>query len=307
MVDFFGLFKTSNVDTSEFAGISFDLPLSTVKYIEIEIKNLYKRILLDCYSNSVFNKEINEQPLFDNSLMDAQQIGLFTIISKAMYEKSKIYLIYEAGVIRYASENERNKAIICNFNNYELTDLLKMYYLFLYNVFTSLNTGISVSMSPVYKIYEMRKLIPANTTSSVKAQLNEINSGLKDGKSIAIDAGDTIEMPQFDIDTPQKSSTFIESKIAGAIGYPISFVTGEQTTGLNADGTADLNAIESGRKVFFHSIMKPILEKIFNVKVQLTTNNLKKIKYYASIIPIIETSESIQEEQKKLFFDSLFK
>ena len=287
--------------------LHFPLSVLEKNFIDTELKNLYTNILTECYahSNLATDKDFNSIALFDNALDHEQQKGLISLLARAMTMKHSISLVYEAGVIRLADKNDKDP-IVCNFKQYELTDILKIYYSFLYLILSSINSGLNVSRAIQIKIADMRKLIARSDQKTTEDDLNLINGNLKSGKAVGLDALDKIEKIPFDIATAKESALFIERRIATSIRMPISFVTGEQSTGISATGEADDRALENGLRIYFNSIFKPIVSRLMKVNdIYLKTNILKHIQTYAQLIPIIETSEYIDDEKKAEFISGI--
>ena len=87
--------------------------------------------------------------------------------------------------------------------------------------------------------------------------------------------------------------------LASDLGVSLSFVCGELTSGLSVSGEANANFDESGIRDFFITVFKPIVDKLFGVSLRFKTDNWRKVREYAQILPYIESSALLTDKQKE--------
>ncbi|MDR0675556.1 MAG: DUF1073 domain-containing protein [Elusimicrobiota bacterium] len=283
---------------------------------------IYKRLLTDCYYKSVGLAENTENSFWDSYLATEANKGLITLLAEAMYAKTKLYLIYirNENIVRIATADEqkqidndiKNKGkskigIVCSFENFYKTNLLKMYLDLIYTTISGINTGINLTQAIILKIGDLRQNISSNDRLDPISQAKKINTGMKEGKSVMLDAKDNIELPKYDVGPTEQSLKLFNSFIANLLGMPLSYVNGELTQGLSTTGESDQLAINRGLAYYFNSIFKPIVDNLMGLKIKFMIENWRKLEAVSNLLPILETSEIVSDEYKKIFIDEVFK
>lgn len=299
--------------------VPFCLTMKKNDFILFKTGSLYRKILTRCYNKTTgLNDEQKILSLFDSAEQSNARYGLITKISTLMATKGKDCIVYDSGIVRSATTEEQKQievdykekaeskaGILVNFQKYTLTDVIKMYMGFIYDIFDCLNTNLGTAKSLQLKISRMRETISANAINDPKEQAKNIVDGVKTGKAILLDAADILEQTPVNTDSVKNAILLVAGQLASEIGVPLSFVIGELASGMAVTGEADANAEEQGIKDFWTSIFKPIVSKLYDVKVEFVTDNWRKVKEYAQVIPYIESSAYLTDEQKKAFVNSL--
>lgn len=300
--------------------VPFNLTMRKADFVNFKTAALYKKILTRCFNKTKgFNDEQKVLSLFDSAEQSNARFGLITKISFLMTEKAKECIVYDSGIVRKATIKEQEKiekdyekkasstvGILVNFQKYTMTDVIKMYMGFIYDIFDCMNTNLGVARSLQIKISNMRSTISANAVHDPKEQAQRMVEGVKSGKAIMLDALDMLEQTQVNTDSVKNAILLVAGQLASEIGVPLSFVIGELSSGMAVTGEADANAEEQGIRDFWTSIFKPIVSKLYDVKIEFKTDNWRKIKEYAQTIPFIESSLYLSEEQKEKLVNDLF-
>ena len=289
-------------------------------FVDFQTSLLYQKILKRCYAKSKGLTDDEARNLWDSVELSNAKDGPITLISNAMTAKKELILVNDSGIVRVADNKEaeaikkayenggqtENKSVYMNFSKYTMTDIIKVYMGLVYDIMSSAKTNLGLAKAVQIKINDMRKLIATSSSENPSEQAKAIAEALKDGKSVGIDAGDTIETTQLQTQPVVDGLKLVYGCLASLLGVSTSFVAGELTSGMAVTGEADVNANEDGIKDFFNSVFKPIHEKLFDKKIIFKTDNWRKIKEFATIIPFVESSMYIEDEQKKELLKSIF-
>lgn len=319
--------------------IEFDLTIKEDDFARYMISNLFSKIFLMIFDKMKFEnksdsskknnkkqennivsensnlKEIYAPAFYDNMSSVEVNKGIIQELSKAIAKKTKVFLVCEQQVkdeifiVREGTADEEQKydeakgivknQIKMDFSQYVLTDLLLLYFNMIYWIIRSTNTNVRLSNSILVKISKLRELVANDDAEGVIKQAEEINNALKSGNSVITDKEDSLERMQIDADSTVKALEIAFSLIAGLLGLPISFFNGILTTGLTQTGDSDNLAIERGLIPFYYSIMKPCTEKLFNIKTKFIKDNTSRIKTLTEILPALELTDLLTQEQKQ--------
>ncbi len=88
---------------------------------------------------------------------------------------------------------------------------------------------------------------------------------------------------------------------------PASYINGEQTGGIGSTGEGDTKAIDRGLKAYFFSIVKPVLEDLFDVKLKFKSQDFRQISQAleaAKVFSLIDET-LITHENKKMILETL--
>lgn len=315
--NFLGFGKT-NIQNTEIE-INFPLCVGKEKFIEWYIKRIYARILFDCRAKASGFSDKYDDALYDSYISTEMPFGLISLVVDAMYRRGKIYLVYKSGVVSKATLEEQQEIdrkiknaqqlkneVVIDFKNFDTTELLKVYSGILYKALETANTGMNMSQSVILKIKDYRGTISVASSGEAAAQGKAIARGVKTGRGVMADAGDSIELPIFDVEPMEKSVVFINGMISNALGFPLSYVNGALTTGISTTGEADELAVDRGLKYFFFAIFKPIVDNLFDLSTQMKTDNWRKLSAVSNLVPIIESSSIISDERKEKLIEELF-
>lgn len=297
----------------------YKLEIDRKEFVNFKTAVLYQKILKRCYAKSGGLTGEEAQNLWDSVELGNAQYGIISMIADAMTKKKELILVNDSGIVRiadikeaeeikkdYAEKAKSSKGVYMNFQKYTLTDIIKIYMDLVFDIMGGVKVNLGIGKALQYKIADMRKLIGVSSSADPSAVAKAVVEALKNGKSVAIDGQDNI------LTTPLQTAPVVEGMkliyglLASELGVSTSFVAGELTSGMAVTGEADVNANEEGIKDFFISVYKPVISKLFNKKIEFRSDNWRKLTQYASVIPYIESSLYMDEEQKKKFFNFIF-
>lgn len=301
----------------------FKLVMSECNFINIETKELFKNLLIECFNKSSGFDEKQTAAMWDNfeRLNDKCTSGFIGLIAEAMTERSTVYIVYDktTGVIRKADTQEQQQirkdykekakspvGIMANFSKYDKADIIKLYFALLYNVVDGLNISVNVMKAIKYKASQMREKISKASSEDIISQARAIVDNLKEGKPVLIDSEDDLESTNIDIKPVESAVDFICGRIAGEMRVSLSYINGKMTAGISSTGEADEQANERGIEILFNSIFKPCADSLFGTNIKFVSDNYHRLKAYSSILPAIESSDIIGEEQKVEFVEEMF-
>lgn len=312
-------FMTPKVQSTELESL-FPLSLRANPFQKWYITDLYRHILTDCYNKADGINPKDEGMFWDSVVTTEQPEGLITLLAEAMYNKQKIYLGYKAGVVSKATSVEQadidqklkekkklRNEIVCDFTEFAKTDLLLLYSSLIYNVIDTSNTGLNISKAVQIKIDNLRNSIADSNAADPIKQAKTINRGIKEGKSVMLDGKDIVEIPSFDITPTEKSIEVINGLVANVLGVPLSYVNGALATGISTTGESDELAVDRGLKYYFNSIFKPVFTGLTGISVSFKVDNWRKLASVSDLIPIVEGSIYIPEEEKLKLIAGLLK
>lgn len=291
-LNFWGMLTSSQPDT-ELPEL-YPFPFEQAKFVECDIKTLYAKILTDVLERTLGISEENRKVLFDNCLASEAKDGLVSMLTKAMFGKKELFIVFDQAVkvLREATSEERSiietdyktksesaTGIFVSFKNFELTEMLKVYSTMEFHTVAGLNKSMGLTRAVQIKINDLRGSVSLTNSADAKAQALAMATGLSKGKDIVTDAKDIIETAKVDIDPIEKSICFINQKRSYYLNLPASYITGEQSaSGLSDTGKADTKAIDRGLKIYFFSIIKPVVDALFGMEAKFEAQDLSQIK-----------------------------
>lgn len=278
------------IPSTELTGIDYE----QAKFIQASIQSLYERILW---------RVVNEVDADEKTLENIQrscatnytlrnQKGFIEYVAKAMSQKQVIILTkreveYVQGLSFYLFESEVKGAgwakrddevinpdeIILDFSHFKLTDMLRVYYMLLFNALDGAGKGVNISQALLLKIADLNKITHEDRNLEIlKNQLSELDESIRGGRLAFVDGDSSVEFASFDIEPTKLVIDFIYRSIANVIGYPLSFVTGEDTgSSLGDTGEAERKRIRRANEYFFLSIILPLLEDVYRKTFTLRT------------------------------------
>jgi hypothetical protein len=319
---FFG-FRTLGLTSDSELPVIFPLSVGQNEFINADVMNVYSRILTDCVERTQGIPPEVSTLLWDNCLQNESNEGLITLLAGAMTEKKDLFLVYKSDVqvLRLATESEARQikedyavkgkspvGIFVSFKNYMRTDIVKIYSTMEYCVIASLNKQMNLSKAIQFKMSEMRSSVSLTDSSVAKTQANEIARGLANGKDVMMDKNDEISTSAPDISAIEKSITFIDGKKSLYYGMPLAYVNGELTTGIGSTGEADTKAVERGLKNYYISVLKPVIEALFEITTSFKSNDFRQIGSALEAVKTFElvSDDLISRENKTLIISKLF-
>jgi len=292
-------------------------------FIETDLINLYSKILTDVLERTEGYPEGIIPVLWDNCLQSESSEGLVTLLSKAMSSKADLFLVYKAdlGVLRKADNEEVQKiredykklgksniGVYLSFKNYNRSDMIKFYSALEYSTVGALYKSMNLSKAIQIKVNQLRAGVSLGDSAEAKAQGLKIAQGLAKGKDVLLDSEDTIETSKPDLTATKEAMLLTDAKRCFYSGMPLSYVNGEQTTGIGSTGEADTRATERGLKNYYFSIIRPVMEALFEAKTTFKTEDFRLLTPGLEALKTFELvgDEFMSPENKLLIINRLF-
>lgn len=319
MFDLGGLFKKDNRGVYTDLIAPFCVEMDIKDFVDFKVITLYAKILRRCYAKSSGLSDEQAANLWDSVDLGDAQHGIINKVSFAMAKKKELILFKDGGIVREAEQAEADqikkdyeergrsdKGVYLNFKKYAMTDVLRLYMAFIFEIIRGAWVNVNLTKALQLKIADARKTIAASDAADPMQVASNVVSALKDGKSVFLDAGDEVKTTDLQTQAIKDALSLVYGLLAGELGVSTSFICGELTSGMAVTGEADVNANEDGIKDFFNSVFKPIMDKLFGVSLKFKSDNWRRIKEFAQIIPFVETAEYISEEKKRELLERLF-
>lgn len=301
----------------------FTLSMRGDLFVETDISSIYTKILTDCIDRVQGIPEEVEPLLWDNCLQNQSTHGLITWLAYSMTWKTQLFLVYNPalGVLRKATSLEEQKieadykskgdsdiGVFVSFERYRKTDMIRLYSFMEYCTVASLNKMVNLSKSIQFKMGDMRSSVGLNDASVAIEQAKTMATALRDGRDVLMDKNDEIFTSSPDISSIKESIAFLDSKRSFYYGMPLSYINGEQTPGIGSTGEADTKAVERGLRQYYISVLKPVLEALFDIDVNFKSNDFRQIGSALEAIKTFElvSDELITRENKQLIIARLF-
>jgi hypothetical protein len=320
MSKFFGsIFNRASEATETVLAAPFCLSFKKEIYCKIKTETLFKKILHRCYSRSEGAQDDKKiSSLFDSTEKSGSPRGLISLLAKAMTDKQEIAIVYDSGIVRLATFEEKekikkdyidraesNNGVLVNFTNYCLSDLVFGYMSMIYDILSSMNTQVGLAQALQIKINNLRSTVSVAGSDEAIRQAKDINESLKQGNSVLMDKNDVVEALTLNSESVKNAIELVNSQLATDLGVSLSFVNGELTTGMSATGEADSNADEYGFQDFFNSIFKPVCDKLYGWNLRFVSDDWRYFSAMIGSLIIVENSMLLSEKQKQAFADRL--
>lgn len=319
-----GLFSFLGADAAptELPSI-YPMPIRDTDFVNIDVQNIYSRILTDVLERTDGVEDKFQNLLWDNCLGSESQDGLVSFLAKAMVNKADLFLVYDkaVNVVRlatseeqrimradYVKKNESKLGVYITFKNLKKTDMLRFYSALEYCTVGGLYKSMNLSTAIQVKISELRSSVSLSDSSKAKAQALAIANGLKLGKDVLTDAKDIIENAKPDLTSTDSALKLIANKQSFYLGLPISWITGETQKGLGDSGKADSQAIDRGLKPYYFSIIKPVLDTLFNIKTTYISEDFDGVAVANETLKTFEltSNELISHENKLKIINKIY-
>lgn len=299
----------------------YPLPISVVNFVKIDVQNIYTRILMDVLERTEGIPDEEQKLLWDNCSAGESQDGIVTLLAKAMYDKADLFLVEDNGIVRIATQQEKEQikadykakaeskaGVYVTFKNYQRTDMIKFYSTLEHCSIGGLYKASKLSNAIQLKFNDLRASNGLNDSSDTKAQALAMAQGLAAGKDIMADAKDIIETANPDLTATNSSIELIALKQSFYLGLPASWITGLQKGGLSDSGKADSKAVERGLKPYYFSIIKPVVDVLFGVKTSFKSDDTEMISTANETLKTFELTgdELISHENKLKIVNKLF-
>ena len=301
----------------------YKLAIAESEFVEIDIVTIYAKILTDVIERVGGLTDEQQAMLFDNCVMSNSSDGLITLLADAMANKKELFLVYEkdVSVLREATSTEKAQikadyeataessiGTYISFKNYSRTDMVKLYAALEFCTVAALNKTMNLSKAIQIRISDLRGSVGLNDAAEVRAQAVAMAKGLGAGKDILMDAKDIVQTVTPDLTAVKEAIAFLDTKRAFYLGLPAAYVTGEQTGGLGGTGEVDTKAVERGLKSYYFSIVKPVLEALFDgVTLTYKSQDFRQIGQALEAMKAFELvgEEYVSFENKKKILEGL--
>ncbi len=301
----------------------FPIGMNQMDFVRIDVTTIFSRILTDVVERCHGLSDDETSVLWDNCIKSEQSDGLITRLARAMCDRRDLFLVYDKALklIRladaneqatieadYKKNNESTTGIYISFRHFYRADLIKIYSALEYVSVSSLHKAINLSKAVQIKMNDMRKSVNLTDADEVKAQGMALAKALADGRDVMLDAKDIIETQIPDLTGIQTAIEFINEKRSFYLGMPECYISGEQTGGLNADGTGDAKAIERGLKNYYQAVMRPVFEALFKTKTTYKSQDFTQITAASDMLKTftLTDNELVSKENKTLILNRLF-
>lgn len=259
----------------------FPLSCSEKDFVRTDTLTLFTKILTDVIERTEGINDAVMPLLWDNCLQSESNKGLVQLLADAISQKNDLFLVWDKTlkVLREATNDEKIKiredykrqakspiGIFVSFKNYLRADMIKLYSALEYAIVASLSKNMNLSKAIMIKIKDLRGSVNLTDAARAQSQAGKIANLLAKGKDIYTDAGDTVETATPDLDATREAMSFLDSKRSFYLGLPNSYLTGESPKGLGDSGQGESKAIDRGLKIYYFSIVKPVVEELFQIK-----------------------------------------
>ncbi len=302
--------STTGPSSDELPAI-FPMPFGRDLFVEIDVINIFQKILTDVMERTHGLSDEQQEILFDNCVASEANQGLISHVARAMAFKKELFLVYEKAlnVLRLATPTEQQQirddyaksgqsgiGIFISFAKYLKADLVALYSLLEYLTVSHLHKSMNLSTAIQYKVNELRASVALLDKDAAKLQAVNVNSSLGKGLNVYMDAKDEIITLVPDLTAVKESVEYLNEKRSFYLGLPCSYLNGEKgSSGLSDTGEGDARAIERGLKNYYFSIMKPILEALFGEDVELSYKS-QDFRNIDSAMNVLKTFALVDEE-----------
>lgn len=321
LAEFFN-WKTAGGSNTQLPEI-YPFSYSESSFIKADVENIYARILTDVLERTQGIPPDKQVLFWDNCVASEASEGLVTLISKAMTAKSDLFIVYDKALnlIRkaeageesqikadYKKENKSKVGVFISFKNFAKTDFMKVYSGLEYCTIASLYKSMQLSKAIQIKVNDLRASVALIDSSKAESQGLVIAEALGKGVDVLLDAKDTIETAKPDLTATNSSMEFIAQKRSFYLGLPASYITGLAPKGLGDSGEGDAKAVERGLKNYYFSIIKPVIETIFDVKTTFRSDDFRQLSNSLETLKTFDltSEEYLSQENKKIIVQKLF-
>lgn len=318
----FSFFSNKETTNDELTPI-FKMDVAQSDFVKNDILNVYSKILVDVIERTQGLTDNVLKILWDSCLQSESQDGLISMLAKAMSDQKELFVVYRPDLetLVYATSSEQNQiredykregkskvGFYISFKNYKKTEMLKLYSGLEYCSIASLNKSMNLSKAIQFKMKDMRGSVAVTDSSEIKKQAVEISKALGDGKDVILDGEDSIETGTPNLEATKSSMEFINQRRSFYLGLPASYITGEAPKGLGDSGKGDAKAVERGLKNYYFSIVKPVIESIFEIKTNFETEDFDQINGALEALKTFElvSDELMSAETKLSLINKLF-
>lgn len=317
----------NNTDTTNLSlGNIYPFSVAKKDFVSIDIETIYKRIIVDVLQRTEGISDEIQKTFWDSPLKSETSDGLVSLISQAMVNQNELFLVAKklgplGLVVRVADDKEKTQikddyakqghskvGVYISFKNYHLTNMLRVYSVLEYLTISSLDKSMNLSKAIQLKITDLRRSIANDDAKPAVLSAQSIAKGLNDGQDVILDSLDEIETALPDINPVKVSMDFIAQKKSYYLGLPVGYISGVGSQGLGDSGSGEAKAVERGLLNYYFSIVKPVLESLFNIKTTFETEDFESITTSLELLKTFEltSTELISSENKLKIINRAF-
>lgn len=301
----------------------YPFPMLQSEFVKCDVVNIYAKILTDVVERTHGLGDDEEYLLWDNCLKSQKCDGLVTLLAKAMSDRQDLFLVFDraAGILRKADQKEQQQirldydkqaesevGIYISFKEYYRTDMIKLYSALEYSAVGSLYKTMKLSNAVQLKFTDLRASVNAADKDQIVVQAQALAASLNKGRPVALDAKDIVDILKPDLAATNSAMSFLNEKRAFYLGMPASYITGIQTGGIGSTGEADTKATERGLKNYYFSIIKPVLEDLFDLSVSYKSQDFRQVTQGLEALKTFSLVDDslISHENKQTVINQLF-
>ncbi len=299
--------STSSGDDSNSLAEIYPMSLASDIFVKADMLACYTKILTDTLERTFGITDKIQSTLWDNCVQSENSDGLVTMLARAMVNKADLFLVYKPSIdlLREADAKEQNLiradykssgasklGVFISFKNYRRTDMLFVYSAMEYCIISSLHKSVNIAKAVQIKMSNLRDTVSLADSSVVITQAKSIAGALGRGADVLLDKDDEITNATPDVGPTEKAIGFLDAKRAYILNLPMSYISGEQTTGIGTTGESDMRAVERGLKQYYFSIIKPVIEVLFTVDTQFKSHDFRQI---TSALEALKTFELVAD------------
>lgn len=309
---FSGKSSTSSAQLPEI----YPLAISKTDFIRADIEHTYAKILTDVIERTHGIPKSVQPSLWDNCLQNEANQGFVSLLAEAMTKKTDLFLVYVAStkVLRKATMEEQTQirsdyktsggskvGVFISFKNYRRTSMLEIYSAFEHCLLSSLNKILNLSRAIQIKIHELRASVSLKDSEVAAEQARNIAKALGEGDDVYTDKLDEIVTATPDTSGTEKSIRFLAAKRAWILSFPLAYIVGDLTDGMNASGEGDMREIERGLKQYFVSIIQPVMKALYGAEVEFRSEDFRQMTTALSVLKDFDltSDEYLSRESKK--------
>lgn len=307
----------------------FPIPINSLDFVQIDVQNIYQRILTDVLERTHGIKEEQKPLLWDNCLASENTDGLVSLVARAMGDKKELFLVFvpSLSVVRKATQMEEaaikegyaKKAepvklemgaigVFVTFKNYCKSDMVQFYSALEYCAVGGLWKAANISKSVQIKINDLRASVSLNDSAAAKTQAKAMADGMADGRDILCDAKDVIESLAPDMTATQATLDLIAKKQSQYLGLPPTYFGAEGKATMSDTGKGDERKVDQGLKNYYFSVIKPVVEGLFSIKTDYKTADSESLDVALKVLETMDrtSNEFLNTENKTVIVNKAF-
>lgn len=307
----------------------FPIPIAQAKFVEIDVQNIFTRILMDALERTQGIPDEKKNLLWDNCLASEKQDGLVTLVAKAMVAKGELFLVFypATNLVGKANQSDEQKireayktkaepvsldagatGIYLTFKNFVKSDMVQFYSALEYCAVGGLWKQGNLSKAIQIKINDLRGSVSLSDSAKAKEQAKKMADGLADGKDVLMDAKDILETLKPDMSATNETIEFIAKKQSFYLGLPPTYFGAEAKSGIGDTGKGDSKKTEQGLKGYYFSIVKPTIENLFGIKTTFKSEDAEGMETALKVLETFDrtSDEHLSAENKTLIVNKSF-